>query len=680
MPRSPETIRNLALIGQNASGKTTLLEHLLFKAGAIPRLGKIEDGTSVLDYDDLERERRHTIDPKVAFFEKDGVLVHLIDTPGYRDLLGHIFGPLMAVEAAVLVVDADEGVRPYTRKLWQLIERNNLPRFVVINRLDREHARFEEILDQLHKLSPKCVPMTVPVGLGPSLSGVESSFGAAKGKSELARTYGESFMETVIETNEELLEKYLGGEEISSAVLDQQLAEAIQKRGIFPVLSASGAKDLGLAELVQALVKYAPPASTDLGRTAHLFDKPEEKAALKSSSGEPLCGFVFRSVSDPYVGKLTITRLLSGSVAQNGLFINPHTGKTEKIGKLVRLQGKEQVPVESAGAGEIVALLKVEALKCFDTIATGEKRLVIDHPKLPTPMYGRALEPKTKTDEKKFSEAIAKVTDEDPGVVAKRDHRTNEMVVSGSSQLHLLIVIQRLKNRFNVEVNTKDPKIPYLETITAKGDDKYRHKKQTGGAGEFAEVWMRVEPLPRGGGYEFANDVFGGAIAESYVTSAEKGVKVVMEQGVIAGYPVVDVKVTVYDGKEHPVDSKDVAFQKAGREAFKLAVRQAKPVLLEPIVNLEVTFPAEAMGDITGDLNRRRARVNGMDSDGEFQTIRAQVPLAEISEYSNTLGAMTGGQGTYEIEMSHYEVAPGNVQQKIIEMAARAHQEKKEED
>ncbi len=302
MPRSPETIRNLALIGQNASGKTTLLERLLFKVGAIPRLGKVEDGTSVLDYDELERERRHSIDPKVAFFEKDGVLVNLIDTPGYRDLLGHVFGPLRAVEAAVLVVDADDGVRPYTRKLWQIIERNNLPRFVVVNRLDREHARFEEILDQLQKLSPKCVPMTVPVGLGPSLSGVESTFGAGKGKSEMARTYGESFMETVIETNEELLEKYLGGEEISSEVLDRQLAEAIQKRGIFPVLSASAIKDLGLAELVQALVKYAPPASTDLGRAAHLFDKPEEKVALKSSSGAPYASRAARSNATSPVG------------------------------------------------------------------------------------------------------------------------------------------------------------------------------------------------------------------------------------------------------------------------------------------------------------------------------------------------------------------------------------------
>jgi len=324
---------------------------------------------------------------------------------------------------------------------------------------------------------------------------------------------------------------------------------------------------------------------------------------------------------------------------------------------------------------DIAALVKIESLKSFDTVTVADRRLAIAPPKLPTPMCSRAVEPKTKTDEKKFSEALAKITDEDVLVVARRDARTHETVVSGMSQLHLQVVWARLKSRFNVEVVTKEPKTPYLETITQKGDDHYRHKKQTGGAGEFAEVWMRVEPLERGKGYEFENEVFGGAIAASYVASAEKGVKSVMEKGVIAGYPVVDLKVAVYDGKEHPVDSKDVAFQKAGREAFKLAVKQARPVLLEPIVNLEVTFPGHVMGDITGDLNRRRARVVGMDSIGTFQTIKAQVPLAEIADYASALGSMSAGQGTYSIEPSHYEVVPSSIQQRIVE-AAKAEMEK----
>jgi elongation factor G len=384
-------------------------------------------------------------------------------------------------------------------------------------------------------------------------------------------------------------------------------------------------------------------------------------------------------VSDPYVGKLTYLRFFSGSLGTNGLFINPRTGKSEKVGKLIRMQGKDQVPIDSASAGEIAALVKIESLKAFDTVNGGDRRLAIAAPKLPTPMFSRAVAPKTKTDEKKFSEALGKITDEDVSVLAKLNPRTHEMVVSGMSQLHLQVILSRMKSRYNVDVVTKEPKTPYQETITAKGDAQYRHKKQTGGAGEFAEVWMRVMPLERGKGYEFSNEVFGGHISNSYCQSAEKGVKSVMEKGVIAGYPVIDIRVEVYDGKEHPVDSKDIAFQKAGREAFKLAFQQAKPVLLEPIVSLEVTFPSEVMGDITGDLNRRRARVMGMDSVGNFQTIKALVPLAEIADYASALGSMSGGQGTYGVEPDHYEVVPSNIQQKIVE-AAKAEMEKDKED
>jgi elongation factor G len=677
--RSPDKIRNVVLVGQAGCGKTSLLEQVLLKTGAISRAGKVDDGSSVLDFDELEKERRHTLDPKVASFEKDGIHVNAIDTPGYRDFLGTVIGPMSAVEAAIVVVDADEGVRPHTRKLWSLAEQRKLPRLVVINRLDREHAKFDEVLEQLQKLSPKCVPLTIPNAAGPSLAAIEATFGPQKGKSAAAAEHASRFLECVVETNEGLLEKYLGGEDIPAADLEAQLAAAVRDCGVFPVLSTCVTKGLGIEDLVDTVVKYLPPASSKPGVKVFSHDKPDEEVELKVDPGGLLCGYVFRNVSDPFVGKLTWVRMYSGTIGTNGPFINPHTGKTEKVGKIIRTQGKEQSPLDSVAAGDIVAFLKVDALRVFDTISSADRRLKIAPPKLPTPMYGRALEPKTRTDEKKFSESLTKVTEEDPSVVAERDKRTHEMVVSGLSQLHLLTIINRLKMRYHVEVNSKEPKVPYLETITAKGDASYRHKKQSGGAGEFAEVWLKVEPLERGKHYEFSNDVFGGAIAESFVLSAEKGVKAVMEQGVIAGFPVVDIKVSVYDGKEHPVDSKDVAFQKAGREAFKLAVQQARPVLLEPIVNLEVTFPSEVMGDITGDLNRRRARVQGMDSHGDFQTIRATVPLSEVTEYSNNLGAMTGGQGTYEIEMSHYEVAPPNIQAKVVEEAKALLPAKREE-
>jgi elongation factor G len=368
--------------------------------------------------------------------------------------------------------------------------------------------------------------------------------------------------------------------------------------------------------------------------------------------------------------------VFSGSIAVSGTFHNPHTGKPEKVGKLVRVQGSEQVPVESLSAGEIGAFLKVEGLKTFDFL-TAEKTLVMETPNVPLPMASLATSPKTKADEKKFAEAYTKVVDEDVGIKAERDKRTGELVISGTSTLHLQILWQRLKSRYGVEVETKQPKTPYLETITAKGDAQYRHKKQTGGSGEFAEVWLRVEPLERGAGFEFESKIFGGSISASYVESAKKGIVAVMEHGFMAGCPVVDVKVQVYDGKEHPVDSKDVAFQKAGREAFKLAMEQAKPALLEPIVEVEVTFPGQFTGDIQGDLTRRRGRVQGVDTMGDFQVLKATVPLAEMSEYASSLGSATGGQGSYTMELAHYESVPANVQQKVVE-AFKAEQQAKD--
>jgi elongation factor G len=674
---TPQNILNIALLGHSTCGKTTLVESLLWKAGAIPRVGRVDDGSTHLDGDAEARERKHTIDPNIAFLEHQGKLFNLIDCPGYRDFQGGLYGPLAVVESVVVTVDSDEGVRPHTRKVWELAEARNLPRFVVVTRLDREHAKLDEVLAQIkEQLNPRCIPITFPRGIGPALAGIDLTVRDGKAAEGPAGEHGQNLIEAVVESNEALMERYLGGEEISAAELDAQLAGAVQAREVFPVLFVSSFKEQGLMEMLDVLARYAPSAAVDIGRTA-IPHGGKDPVPIPLDRNDPLCAFVFRVVSDPYVGKLTFLRFFAGSLAQNGQFLNPHTGKLEKVGKLIRAQGKDQVPIESAGAGEIAALLKVESLKTFDTVNGADHRMAIAHPKLPAPMFSRALEPKTKTDDKKFSESLAKIADEDPSVIARRDVRTHEMVVSGISQLHLQIILHRLKSRFHVEVITKEPKTPYLETITQKGDDHYRHKKQSGGAGEFAEVWMRVEPLERGKGYVFENEVVGGSISQGYVASSEKGVKAVMEKGVIAGYPVVDIKVAVYDGKEHPVDSKDIAFQKAGREAFKLAVKQAKPVLLEPIVQLEVSFPATVMGDITGDLNRRRARVVGMDSVGAFQTIKAQVPLAEIAEYASALGSMSAGQGTYSIEMSHYEVVPSSIQARIVE-AAKAEMDKED--
>jgi elongation factor G len=622
----------------------------------------------------ITTHRKHSIDLACAYFETQGHTVNVIDTPGYGDFIGQVYSALPAVECLVLVVDADEGVRPNTRKVWQIAEALNVACLVVINRMDREQARPDEALKKIQEqLSPKCIPLNLPDGSGSGFSVVEVTLGN-KGGSDETKAIAANLLETVVESNDSLMERYLEGQELSDEEVQAQLKDAVAKRAVFPVLHTSAEKDIGVAELIDAILQCAPLASNALGRIVHAPATPEETFPLKTGAQDPFCAHVFRVVSDPYVGKLTFLRIFSGSLSHNEHFLNPQTGKPEKVGKLVFVQGKEQESAESAGAGQIVALLKLEGLKAYDTL-TSDNSIVLDPPSLPTPMYSRAVEPKSKADEKKFAETMPKVIDEDVMVQAKRDRRTHEMVVSGISQLHLSTLWDRLKSRYGVEVATKEPKTPYLETITVKGDDHYRHRKQSGGAGEFAEVWLRVEPRERGEGVEFVSTVFGGSISASYVASVEKGIRAVLDRGVIAGCPVVDVKVDVYDGKEHPVDSKDVAFQKAGREAFKLAMKQAKPVLLEPIVNLDVSFPVESMGDIQGDLNRRRARVIGMDAVGGFQTLKAQVPLAEIADYASSLGSMTGGQGSYGIEMSHYENVPSNIQQKVCE-AAKADLEK----
>ncbi|MBN1442036.1 MAG: elongation factor G [Planctomycetes bacterium] len=660
--RSPDTIRNIVFCGHGTSGKTTLIEHLLHAAGAISRCGAIEDGNTVCDFDEQEKERKHGLDLACCHFVKDGVQVNLLDTPGYRDFIGQFFCAVSAADCAVVVVGADDGVQSTTRKLWEILDGLNLPRMVVINRLDREHADHERVLGQIREqLGSRCVPLVLPDGSGGSLTRVDALLGGGSGGDAAS-----ALLEAIVETDEEMMEQYLGGEEIPADRLVDQFRKAVVACSIYPVLATSAAKSLGIAELLDALLKYTPPASEPLGRECFPLETPDQTQPITTGVDDPLLARVIKVVSDPYVGKLTYLRVFSGSIATGGTFFNSAKGKPEKVGKLVRLQGKEQEPVESAGAGDIAALVKVEGLKAFDVVTAGEK-LGMRAPRVPTPMCSYAVTPKTKADEKKFAESIQKLLEEDVTLRAERDRRTHELVVAGMSQLHLQIVWNRLKGRYGVEVETKEPKVPYLETITGKGDDQYRHKKQTGGAGEFAEVWLRVEPVERGAGVEFENAVFGGHISNSYVQSAEKGIRAVMDHGILAGCQIVDVKVTVYDGKEHPVDSKDIAFQKAGREAFKKAFQQAKPVLLEPIVSLEVTFPSEHMGDIQADLTRRRGRVQGMDSLGSFQVLKALVPLAEIADYASSLGSITAGQGSYAIEPAHYEVVPPNIQQKVVE-------------
>lgn len=673
--RTPATIRNVALLGSSASGKTTLVESLLFKLKAIPRKGKVEEGTTASDFDPQEKAHRHSIDISWLHAELNGITLNLLDTPGHRDFVGQVLCALGVVECAVLLVDAEEGVKPYTRKLWDFTEKAHLPCVIAVNRADREAARPLEVLEQLRlELGERCVPFTLPRGSGPGFTAVDRVISTAP-QSDAARDALARLTELAIETDDALLEKYLAGEQVPGEELDAAIREAVAARRIFPVVFTSGEKDVGVQELAEVLVAHGPPATNAMQRELHGTGSGPEHVPLRTGEEDPLCAHVFRVVSDPYVGKLSFLRIFSGVLVHNATFVHPHTGKPEKVGKLVRLQGKQQELVNEAHAGDFVALAKLDGLKTFDTILGGDQHLVLDHLRLPTPMYARAVLPRNKADEKKFAESVPKILDEDVTVQATRDPQTHEMVISGISPLHLNVVWERLKSRFGVDLLVREPKTPYLETIVSRGEAQYRHKKQTGGAGEFAEIWLRVEPLSRGKGIEFVNDVFGGAVSANHVASAEKGIRASLEHGVLAGYPVVDVKIVIFDGKEHPVDSKDIAFQKAGREAFRIASEQAHPVILEPIVQLEVTFPIERMGEIQGDLNRRRARVTGAESTEAFETLTALVPLAELSDYATSLGSMTGGQGSYSVEMSHYDLVPGQLQERLVAAAKaeRAH-------
>ena len=654
--KTPEKIRNIAFAGHSTCGKTTLVESLLFVGGGIERKGSVDDGTSVCDYDEQEKERNHSIDLACAGVDTQDTLLQFVDTPGYRDFIGQVYCSTAAADLMAIVICADEGIRPNTRKVWEIARDANLPCFVIINRVDREHSDFDEVLEKVQEqLDGKCLPMTSPNESGGGFSSVEDNLGSS-----------DDLMESVIESNDELMERYLEGEEISPEEISKQCVEAVSSRNLFPVFATSSLSDTGVQELIDGFVRYAPSAALEQGREHVDLDSGEDSQPVSTASDAPFSARVFRVVSDPFVGKLTYLRIYSGSISQNGSFHNPHTGKPEKVGKLIRFQGKEQEAVEQFTAGEIGALIKVEGLHTFDYLTSDSKRSM-GGPRIPNPMSGLATSPKTKADEKKFAESYVKLVEEDVCLTSKRNDRTGELVISGVSALHLQILWERLKSRYGVEVATRLPATPYLETVSAKGDAQYRHKKQSGGSGEFAEVWLRVEPTERGSGLEFVNSIFGGAISQSYVQSVEKGITAMMKDGVIAGCEFVDIKVEVYDGKEHPVDSKDVAFQKAGREAFKLAVNAAKPVLLEPIVLLEVNFPSEYTGDIQGDITRRRGRVQGVDTAGDFQTLKALVPLDELSDYAASLGSVTGGQGSYDIEEGHYETAPAQVMQKVVE-------------
>jgi elongation factor G len=671
-------IRNVALAGHGASGKTSLADALLFASGATNRKGSVDDGTSILDVDEEEKRRHFTIDCHLGHLAWEGKQVHLIDTPGYPDFIGNALSALAAVENVVLAVSGPSGIEVNTRRLFHEAGRLGLGRFVVVTKMDAENVDYRADLEAIREsFGSQCVPFNVPVGQGPKFSGVVDviqSHDEDPADCPLPPTEAyRMVVEQIVELDEELMMRYLEGETIGPEELRKTAHDAIAQGKLVPILCVCTRKDLGLRELLDLVAGcgLSPDDVHRFGTRSAEGDGPEEE--ITPAEDGTLVAQVFKTVNDQFMGKLSYLRILSGRVAPDTTLVNLRSGKSQKAGHIYVLQGKQQEEVHEAIAGDIVAIAKFDDLHVSDTVSnvggnTSVPQLRVRPIKFPIPMVPRAVQPKARDDEAKISVGLTKIADEDPTFSIRRDTQTHELVISGMSDLHLDIVQQRLKNRYKLEMNTHVPQVPYLETILGEAEANHRHKKQTGGRGQFGEVHLRVRPRTRGEGFNFVDAVKGGTIPNQYIPAVEKGVREQMEKGVVSGNQVVDIEVEVFFGKDHPVDSSEQAFKTASANAFRKAFEAARPALLEPIVNIEITVPAEKFGDISADLSTRRGHITGMDSlPGNVQIIRAEIPLAEVLTYASQLKSMTGGQGSFTMDFKSHEPVPPNVQQQIVE-------------
>jgi len=681
---STKDIRNVVFVSHSGAGKTTLVENLLFKGGTISKKGSVNAGTTVSDYNEDEKERKTSINLSVSFYEKDGVKVNLLDAPGYLDYMGDVIAGVSAADAAVLMIDATSGIQVGTTKFWKLVQAYNLPAVIVINKMDRDNADFAKVFESVQKrYGKKCVALCYPNGQGASFSGIANLL-TKEGMDKLegddktrADKISNDMTEGVAESDDALLEKYLEEGELSSDELSKAFRAGIVSGKIIPVIPASTEKGIGVDEVMTVIREYLPSPEDRGGVEIAKSGEEEETPKVEPDTDGPFSAQIFKTISDPYTGQISIFRVRSGKAIMNQSVKNTSSSSTEKFGQLFFLKGKDQVQGDSAVAGDIVAVAKLKNTHTGDTLSSDKNPVKFKPIKFSEPAISFSIRPKSRSDEDKISSVLAKLMEEDPTFQMLLDEQTHELVVSGMGDLHLKTMLNRMKKRYGVEVEIGTPKVAYKETITANGDSKYRHKKQSGGAGQFAEVWMRIEPLSRGEGFEFVDEVVGGAIPKSLIGSCEKGVLKSLKEGTVAGYPVVDVKVIVYDGKTHPVDSKDIAFQIAAAHAFHESCEKARPTLLEPVMNVELTIPEENMGDVTGTLSSRRGRVQGMDSEGGMQIVKAQIPLEEMYKYANELKSLTAGRATYTMSFSNYDPVPSNVAQKIIDQSKKG---KKEEE
>jgi elongation factor G len=688
-------IRNVAIVGHGGSGKTSLASAMLFDAGAVNRLGKVEEGNTLTDFEDDEIERQISLSAALAFCEWDKTKINLLDTPGYGNFISDARSALHVADAALVTVCAVAGVEVQTEKVWGYAEEFGLPRLLVINRLDRDRASFERTLESVQQAFGRAaIPIQLPLGEEKDFRGIidllqmkafvwagdeKGSFkqeeipAELKDQADAART---ALVEMVAEGDDALMEKFFEAGELTEEELLTGLKNEIREGRLFPILTVSATHNIGVQRLLDNIVDLAP-SPAERGPAVGKDPSSGDELTRKVSEDEPSSTFVFKTIADPYAGRITMFRVMSGSLKSDSPYHNMDKDLTERVGALSLLQGKTTTPVSEVKAGDIAAVAKLKETQTGDTLCDKAAPIVYEKLKFPEPVISFAIEPKSRGDEEKISQAMQRLAEEDVMLAYHRDASSNELILSGTGQLHIEVVVGRLKRKFGVEVDLHPPKVPYRETITASAEAHGRHKKQTGGHGQFADCRIRMEPLPRGGDFEFVNDIFGGSIPKQYIPAVEKGIQEARMKGFLAGCQVVDFKVSVYDGKHHEVDSSEMAFKIAGSLAFKEAMQQCRPILLEPIMNVEVFVPDETTGDVLGDLNSRRGRTQGMEKKGTQTAIKAQVPMSEMLSYEPVLTSMTGGRGAFNMEYSHYEQVPAQVQQKIIEEYKRAKEEEK---
>jgi len=679
-----DQIRNVGLFSHGGAGKTTLSEAMLFNSGTISRMGQVEEGTTTSDYDPEETKRHISVQLSLLPFEWANSKVNLLDTPGYADFVGEVREAIRVADAALILVDAVSGVQVGTDLMWRYANEFELPRFVVISKMERENADFARTADQLRdRFGTKVVPLQVPIGAQDRFAGVVDlltmkAYTGAKATvgeppadvQSQAQSQREKLVEAIAETDDELINKYLEGEEISEDELRAALRAGVAKGQIIPVLCTGALSNVGVQPLMDAIVAYLP-SPADRGAVAARDPVANTEVTLQPSAAESLLAFVFKTTADPYVGKLTYLRVYRGTLSSNSQVYNPNRGRDERIGQLYMIRGKSQEAVENIVAGDIGAVAKLQETTTGDSLCQRDRVVELGAPTFPHPSFSVAITPKSKADLDKMGSALARLTEEDPTIQVRKDADTNEMVVAGMGESHVDVALERMRRKFGVEVETHVPKVPYKETIQAGSKAEYKHKKQTGGHGQYGHVFLELEPLPRGSGFEFAERVVGGSVPKNFIPAVEKGVRESIGEGVLAGYPVVDVKVTLYDGSYHPVDSSEMAFKIAASQAFKKGIEQGRPVLLEPIENLTVTVPEQNMGDVMSDLNSKRCRVLGMDTSDGISVIKAQGPLAELRTYATDLRSITQGRGTYTMEFSHYEEVPAHLAGSVVAEAKK---------